>query len=300
MNILIMFNPNAGKQTGHAHAMRLEKALLKNQPSTVVTKQASPSIEILNKFWAGYKGKDDCVVIIGGDGTIGPVVNAMIKNNVDIPIFCYGKGTANDFASYFKTNRGPRKAAKILLRAKTGPVDTLLVNNDTYACNVACGGAFTNGVTRYHKKSKRLLGKLAYLIPALVKTFKLQNQRLRFTVDEGTFELDVFLFYVLNTTNVGGMKKACAPACINDGKLDLMCLKRCGLFGKMSIAFHQAFGKLHRCPCAHHIQGENFKIEYIDGDEIQHDFTVTDIDGNGGGPYPLNVKVGKKISVVRK
>jgi diacylglycerol kinase (ATP) len=256
------------------------------------------SIEELNKFWKGYNGKHNVVVIIGGDGTVGPVVDAMIKNNIDIPIYPYGRGTANDFASFLRTNRSPRTCAKLILNNRVIEIDTLLVNDAIYACNVACGGAFTNGVTNYHKKSKHIWGKLAYFFPALVKAFQLQHQKLKFTVDDAVFELEVFLFYIANSKNIGGLKSICAPADIGDGRLDLMCIKKCGFFGKISIAGHQIFGKLHKCRCTKHITGEHFLIEHIPGDEIKHDFTVTDIDGNPGGDYPLRVRVGKKIKII--
>jgi len=301
MHILILFNPNSGKRNGHIHARRIERALLKRDATTQVTKQPSPSIGFLNDFWAHNKEEFSSVVIIGGDGTIGPVINAMFKHSFHkTPIYCYGRGTANDFASFFKTNRGARRAAKIILAGKCRDVDTLYVNGKQYACNVACGGAFTNGVTRYSKKAKFILGKLAYAFVAFAKTFKLQNQRMRFTVDEGTFEVNIFLFYILNTKNVGGLKNCSPLSDAGDGMLDLLCLRYCGLWGKMSLAFHQAFGRLHHCRYVKHVQGTHFRVEHVPDHPIKSDFIVTDIDGNGYKPYPLEVAVGKRVRVLTK
>ena len=297
MKILIIYNPHAGKQNGHTHASRLKKAITKKQPDTLITVYKSESISAMIQFFNTIENDFDTIVIIGGDGTLGPTIDAMIKNNVDIPLYCYGRGTANDYASFLKTNKSPRRSAKIILTNKQLMSDTLLVNNKNHAINVACGGAFTNGVTRYNKKSKRLLGKLAYIIKAALTSFNMQSQTLRFVTDDTNFECEVFLFYILNSKNVGGLKNSCPVSSISDGQLDLVCIKKCGFFGKLSIALSQLRGRLHLNKNVKHIKGQTFEVHHTD-ENIKPNFTLTDIDGNASDPYPMYVTVGKKIPVI--
>ena len=40
------------------------------------------------------------LIAAGGDGTVHSMVNAMIKNWIDLPLAIFPAGTANDFASY--------------------------------------------------------------------------------------------------------------------------------------------------------------------------------------------------------
>jgi len=297
MKILILYNPKAGKCNAHVHAGKLKRAIMKGSPESSVILYASNSIDAMLEFFKTLDNNFDCVVIIGGDGTIGPTVDAMIKHGVDIPIYCYGRGTANDFASYLGTNCSPKRATRIIFKNKNHPVDTLLVNGEYHAVNVACGGAFTNGVTKYNKKTKRILGKLAYIIQAALTAFKLENQTLRFTVDGRVIDLDVYLFYILNSKNVGGLKNSCPVSDISDGLLDLICIRHCGFFGKISIAWSQLSGKLHLNRNVTHVQGKDFCVEHI-GEKIKSNFTLTDLDGNAADPYPLEVTLGPKIRVI--
>jgi len=297
--IVIIHNPNSGKNKSHKHAVKLEKAIYKIKCDAKITLLASTTFTILEEFMKNIpEDHYDLFVIIGGDGTIGPTVNMMKQYNVDIPIYCYGRGTANDFASFFKTNVKPRKAAKKIAQGQVTNVDTLLIDDKVFACNVACGGAFTNGVTQYSKKGKRIFGKLAYMAKAIAVAFRLESQILKFRVDDEEFELDVFLFYILNTKNVGGLKNSSPLSEVDDGMLDLVALKRCGVWGKISLAFHQAFGIMHKCKYVKHMQGKNFTVSHREGDEVKHNFTFTDTDGNPYAPYPLHVRVSDKIKVV--
>ena len=307
MHVLIVYNPNAGMGKALRHAERLRDALLVADAATEIAFFAASSLEVMSEFWHNNRGNPeghDTVVIIGGDGTLGPNVSAMIKNDISVPIYAYGRGTANDFATHFKTNCSPRKAAAAILKNNLTEVDTLKVNEENFAVNVACGGAFTNGVTKYNKKTKRMFGKFAYLVHGLFGAFRMKSQPMRFTVvtsDDGSaeyFDEEVFLFYVVNTKNVGGLRNSAPLADPSDGLLDLVCIKKCGLFGKIAIKINQGLGRLDKCKNVTYIKGTRFSISHVPGHDITPNFTLTDLDGNAGEPYPMEVTLGPKIKVV--
>ena len=319
MKILIVYNPEAGRGCGIKHAEKLATAIRRLSKEAEVKMFSATSLKIMREFWHrnsenphGFK----IVALIGGDGTIGPNVDAMIKNKVKIPVFAYGRGTANDFASFFKTKMTAGRAARTILARKTIEIDTIQIENSneetTYAVNVAGGGAFTNGVTTYKEKNKRLLGKYAYLLTSTMKILTLKSQLVCFTVsgvngpgriktpasgeDEIAFEARVFLFYILNTRNAGSLKNAANLADASDGYLDLVIVKRCGFFGKIGILYAKSLKRLHCCKHIAYIQGRRFRVDPVGG--AIHDFTRTDLDGNPGTPYPLEVTVGPKIEIV--
>jgi diacylglycerol kinase (ATP) len=300
--VLIIYNPCAGKGKGLKFANGLEKHLGKFGISVAETFRAG-SLDAMREFHAGNTGNlkgYSLIILIGGDGTIGPNVDAMIKNGIDVPIYPLGRGTANDFSSFLKTNVSVKKAAKIIADARVISTDTLKIdvpNNITganYAVSDAAGGAFTNGVTNY--KGKKVFGKLSYIVTAGWQALFMKAQRVKFTVDEQTFEEKVFLFYILNTRNVGGIKGAGALARIDDGLLDFVCIKKCRLWGKLCVGLSALFGRIHKSKYARYIQGKNFEVEVV-GDAI-HNFTKTDTDGNIGGDFPMKVEIGPKIRVI--
>jgi len=300
--ILIIYNPNAGKGKGLKYANALQKKL-ERLGIKVAEMFRSCSFDAMREFHksiAGNKNDYSLIVIIGGDGTIGPQVDSMIKNGTNVPIYPLGRGTANDFSSYLKTNVSVKKAARIIADGRVVNADTLKidipnnVNKVNYAISDAAGGAFTNGVTKY--KGKKIFGKLAYIFGAGWQALWMKPQKVKFTIDDKSFETSVFLFYILNTKNVGGIKNAGALAKVDDGILDFVCIKKCRLWGKLCVGISALFKRIHRSKRVIYKQGKNFKVEVI-GEPI-HNFTKTDTDGNIGGDYPMAVEVGPKIQVV--
>ena len=300
--VLIVYNPHAGKGKGLKYAEGLQKALTKlGIPMPQVF--CSGSYEIMREFYksnAGNKNDYSLIILIGGDGTIGPNVDCMIKNNIFAPIFPLGRGTANDFSSFLKTNVSAKHAARIISQGQIIDADTLKidvpenVNSVNYAVSDAAGGAFTNGVTKY--KGKKIFGKLAYIFQAGWHALSMRAQLCRFTIDGESFEAKSFLFYILNTKNVGGIRGAGSLAQLDDGLLDFVCIKKCGLWGKFCVGMSALFGRIHKNKHVVYRQGKSFFVEII-GEPI-HNFTKTDTDGNIGGNYPLKVEIGPKIRVI--
>ena len=291
MATVIVYNPNAGKGRGERHAKKLQSKMCDCELF------CATSIPAMQEFWAGEEAKRySKIVLIGGDGTIGPNVDAIIKNGLTTPIYSYGRGTANDFASHFRTNIRPSRAARIIETGKTLEVDTLLVGENSYAVNVASGGAFTNGVTNYSKKAKRRFGKMAYVTKAALQAFTMKSQDVKFTVDDKCFCADIFVFYIANTKNVGGQKRAANLADPSDGLLDLVCVKRCGFFGKLSVVFAKAFGRMSKCKHIIYAQGKNFCVEPVL--PVINNFTITDTDGNASDAYPMKVTLGPKMLII--
>ena len=117
-DVLIVYNPRAGSCQGGKHAAKIEAVLHRNNIKTTTFK--SNSITASHDYFAEIKKNKthyDCVVIIGGDGTLGPTVDGMVRAGLDIPIYAYGRGTANDVATYYETmTDSMKKFEKIFFR----------------------------------------------------------------------------------------------------------------------------------------------------------------------------------------
>ena len=291
-NILIAYNPNSGKGRGLYHARQLEKALLK-RGANVGLVLGTPSVQSVYDFCRDRGREFTLLVIIGGDGTLSHWVDAAIKSGLDIPIYAFGRGTANDFSTYFKTNKSPRKVAKIIMtRSKVREVDVLEVGEDTYAINVACGGAFTNGVTTYSKLGKRIFGKLAYIWGSMKVIATMRAQEMLFNVDGVEIPTNVYFFLILNTTNAGSIKKISPLALPNDGYLNLVAMKKSGLFKRLGVGLSIVFGRAHKNKNMLHAKGKQITATIVG--EPNLNFTLADIDGNVGGEYPVRTNVSSK------
>ncbi|MCL2755789.1 MAG: YegS/Rv2252/BmrU family lipid kinase [Firmicutes bacterium] len=297
--IIVIYNPNSGKGRGEKFANRFVSEF-KQKGIDLAGVFCSNSLGFIQEFCdanAGNVNSYSLAIIIGGDGTLGPWIDGMVKNNIDIPIFAFGRGTANDFPTYMKTNKSVKRAVKIICNANIRSIDLLKVNNSDYAINVAGGGAFTNGVTKYSKKGKRMFGKLAYKLQGACEACKMKSQQMKFVVDGKEIYESVFFFLVLNTANAGSIKRIAPKALPFDGMLDLFAFRKCGIIGRMFAGISIFLGRAHKSKNLLHIKGKHIEAHVV-GDATKN-FIKTDVDGNAAGEYPLDVCVApEKLRVV--
>ncbi len=288
-NVLIIYNQNAGKGSGEKIALKVEKKLNKLGKQCKI--ENPRTLEELSLIYKNLDSRFDCVLIVGGDGTVSVNVNAMIKNNKDLPIYVFGKGTANDLARNFKTFSSFKKLEKVLVLEKVKKCD-LIETQQGYAASVLAGGAFTNGAIKYNAKLKKIIGKMAYYGNAIREGLLLKSQDVRFEVDGEIFEEECFTFFIANVKNFAGLNDLAPNAKHNDGLLDLVVIKKCNFFKKLNILAFMMFRKIDKCEDVIYIQGKSFKITPIT--PINKNFINCDIDGNSGQEYPLDVKISNK------
>ena len=304
-NILIVYNPNSGRGRGAKFAQKLGSGFLKRGIRARTFESAR--VEDIYSFCKDNYGNPKCyslAIIIGGDGTLSTCVDAMLKNNFDVAVYAFGRGTANDFSTYMKTNKSIRRVIKIILASPpVRPIDTLYVRHQhysegSYAINVACGGAFTNGVTNYNSRAKAVFGKVAYMTKASGIAMRMRPQQVKFTVDGKELnQQEIYLFLILNTTHAGSVKYISPMARPWDQQLNLVAIKKCGFFAKIGIMLSVLSRRAHKNKNILQAKGKTISVEVV-GDAGPN-FTRTDIDGNAGDSYPLHVKVGdKRLQVV--
>ena len=98
--VLLIYNPKSGSGMFQSN---LDKIVAKFQSRgmIVVPLRADGSVSI-ESFLSGLnEAQYRKIIAAGGDGTINIVVNAMMKNDLHVPLALFPAGTANDFAHYF-------------------------------------------------------------------------------------------------------------------------------------------------------------------------------------------------------
>ena len=144
------------------------------------------------------------IVVAGGDGTINRVVNAMMKNNIKVPLGVIPAGTANDFANHINMPASYIQCIDRILEGKIEPVDVGLANNN-YFINVCSAGVCTNTSQKTDKNLKNMFGKLAYFFTGIVEFFKFKPFEVKVETEHDIFVGKIFLFLIFNGSTVGGL-----------------------------------------------------------------------------------------------
>ena len=222
------------------------------------------------------------VIAAGGDGTLHAVINWLKKNSLDLPVGVIGSGTSNDFAAHL--NLDEEKFFDAIAEGRTRPVDLGLVNGKEYFINVASAGVLTSIAHEVDSRIKNFLGKSAYYLRGLGELKHFKSVPLEIIADGENFSVEAFLFLILNSPSVAGFKKISDSAQIDDGKLDLLALKKCSPPALVSLAKKILAGES--------IQGdENIFSLQAKTFEIKTPAELTsDLDGEVGDSLPLKIE----------
>ncbi|MBQ4403958.1 MAG: YegS/Rv2252/BmrU family lipid kinase [Selenomonadaceae bacterium] len=222
------------------------------------------------------------VIAAGGDGTLHAVINWLKKNSLDLPVGIINSGTSNDFAAHL--NLDDEKIFDAVAAGRTRPADLGLVNGGEYFINVASAGVFTSIAHEVDSRLKNFLGKSAYYLRGLGELKNFKAVPLDITADGQKFSVDAFLFLVLNSPSVAGFKKFSDAAQIDDGKLDLLVLKKCSATALINLAKKiLAGGSVQSDENIFSLQAATFEIK------TSAELT-SDLDGEEGDNLPLKIE----------
>jgi len=231
------------------------------------------------------------VLAAGGDGTVHECVNLLVKNKIDLPLGIVGSGTSNDFATYLKINEDmeayfDKVAAGSCRRVDVGKA------GDKYFINVASAGMMTSIAHEVDRRLKNALGKMAYYLKGIGEIPKFKAVPLTIVADGEKHELDAFLFVVINSGVVGSMKNVASGLAVDDGKLDLLAIRKCGAHKLMAVTADLVAGRpVSEKECVLHLQAGNFCIE--SPVKMQ-----SDLDGEVGPLLPLTIEtIPKAIAI---
>ncbi|MDD3349655.1 MAG: acylglycerol kinase family protein, partial [Eubacteriales bacterium] len=98
--VLLIYNPHSGNGLFKSNIDKIIEMFQKKKMIVVPIRADKPAF--MNEVFREVKNLGfKKIIAAGGDGTINVVVNAMMNNNIDLPLAIFPAGTANDFAYYF-------------------------------------------------------------------------------------------------------------------------------------------------------------------------------------------------------
>ncbi len=159
------------------------------------------------------------IIVAGGDGTIGEVVNGLARSLGDVlgPIGLMPLGSANDLASNLGLPLDLAAAARVIAAGETQAMDVCRVNDIYFVNNSAMG--LEPYVTLIQQRITWIKGTSRYLVAALRGIYDGPRWRVKIEWDEGSFEGEVSLISVGNGPRTGGVFFMTPHANLFDGRL---------------------------------------------------------------------------------
>lgn len=278
----LIYNPTSGREEMRRRLAdvlnRLERGGLETS-THATTGEGDAVIAAQEAVRRGF----DIVIAAGGDGTLNEVINGLAEQPNRPQLGILPLGTTNDFARAMGIPRNYEAACDLILRQNTMPIDIGKVNQK-YFINIAGGGSLTELTYEVPSRLKTILGQLAYYVKGLEKLPSLKPIKTIIETDEETLEEELMLFLAANSNSVGGFEKLAPDASLNDGKLDLILLKRCNLAEFIRIVTAAMRGDHMNDPNIKYVRTSKIKV-------TSPDYVQLNLDGEYGGTLPCEISV---------
>ena len=280
--VLLIYNPKSGSGMFQS---KLDKIVAKFQSRgmIVVPLRADGSVSI-ESFLSGLnEAQYRKIIAAGGDGTINIVVNAMMKNDLHVPLALFPAGTANDFAHYFDIPTDIDGMLSIALEDNYMDAD-LGKCNDRYFVNVAAIGPVIDVSQKTDATMKNALGIVAYYLRGLSEVKSLKPVEFTITSPQINFTGDIFFMVVMNGNSAGGFRRLGVQSSINDGLLDVIIFKEMNFMELLPLAINVLQGR----------HDENKNVIYFQTPSLRIESPAdmsTDVDGERGEPLPLDIEI---------
>lgn len=267
-NALIIVNPFAGNKRGMRVADLIAKRLRSHfNISIYISNAPGDPTKIIHE----HKENTDAVFVVGGDGTVNEVLQAVVNTSLTLGIFPLGSGNATAFElGIFTIKSGLRKI--INGQVKTYDCGKM---NDRYFMNIVGTGFDTVVAAEFDKKDLRGLPGYVHVI---IKNY-FRYTPIRITLDDGekTWERKVFIVNIANMRQLGNFAFAAPMAKPDDGILDVCILKPFPKAFTSDVVLRLFSGNLDKSRYYEHtpvksvtINGD-FSHANVDGESVQVD-----------------------------
>ena len=285
----LLVNPKGGHKKGLEIYEKVKHVFTNADTNVTVlhTEYAGHAFDFANTLdFAGYDG----LCAIGGDGTMYELINGMLKrdDNHKIPIGLITGGTGNSFM-YDVDCLDPLDAAKRIVQHKLRPLDIAKVNANGelfYSFNIIGWGLATDAGKLAEKL--RWLGGVRYDVASIIEVLKGKDRIATLTLEKEVIKENFIFIIGCNTIHTGKAMKMAPLAQLNDGKIDLIIVRKTSRINLLKL-FPKLFSGDHiKSPLVEYRQVQNFSISL----EETNDLTI---DGEIIGTTPLNVQMVPKM-----
>ena len=219
MKISVILNPYSNRWKAAAALPRLQE-VFSQHPCEVDYYQTEAPTHAMQLAEEIILSGDRTVVVAGGDGTIGEVINGLYRAKSEGtlgPIGVIPLGTANDLINNLGHPLSIEQGVEAIVRGKTRIIDLGKVNDWVFANNSAVG--LEPVVSLFNIRMTRWRGVIRYLIAALRAINSKPEWTMKLRWDEGEYEGPISLVSVGNCPVTGGLFRMAPAADPEDGML---------------------------------------------------------------------------------
>jgi len=219
MHATLIINPYAGRWKAQRQRDEVESVLAEHGIRARIVESQAPG-EVIKLARTAAQAGHGPILVAGGDGTIGEVVNGLFQANPDGvlgPIGIIPLGTANDLVVNLGLPSTLAGAAAAVRGGRTQRIDLGRANDWVFDNNSAVG--LEPVVTLYNIRMRRLKGIVRYLVAALRAIGDKGEWHMTLEWDDGRFEGPVSLVSVGNCPLTGGLFRMAPAADPTDGLL---------------------------------------------------------------------------------
>ena len=282
--IKIIANPSSGREGAVEIINKLLVPFASKGTSILLnfTQEAGDA----HKFAATDDG-EDCIISMGGDGTVNEVVSGLYDAKRDTPLAIYPAGTVNDFAESMGIPKDPYDFYTMVVYGKKSAVDIGLCGDSAFI-NVCAVGAFSEIGYSVPDEAKSAVGRLAYY----AEGFRMFRERdflksgfdVHIDCDGEIIDTKAMIVMVSNSNSVGGFSKISPKADVKDGLLELAVIEEMSMTKLFELFRTVGLGK--------HIDHDHFIYRHgkkitLRADKPMH----VDIDGEKGPCLPQTIQV---------
>jgi len=218
--IIYLINPISGTSKKEKIRLLIEReTTLQEIPYTVFNTTASGDYEIIRDAIINEHYTD--VVMVGGDGTVNQVTQALRDTGV-----CFGiipSGSGNGLARAANIPSKIKSALAIIFGGKAAYIDAFKVNG-SYSCMLSGIGFDAQVAHDFAQKTTR--GLFTYTTQSIINFFKATPYQFEVIIDDFSFFTDAFFISIANSNQFGNNATIAPQASLSDGLLDVVIVQK--------------------------------------------------------------------------
>lgn len=236
----IIANPRAGHGRNLNNLERLQELMKRRGLDCELLKTERPGHATELARRAVESGSEE-LMVMGGDGTIGEVIDGVVHSNVVLGLISVGTG--NDLArSLGLPYNNLEGALNVMLSGKPRAIDIGRERERHFVLTLGLG--FPATVAHEANKMIWLKGSPAFFVAVYKALYRLKPVPMRLVLDDQTLDLECTSVLVQNTPYCGGGQLMAPGAQLDDGFFDVLTVDAIGRLDLM-VTFPKVYSGRH-------------------------------------------------------